>query len=115
MYSGGAVGHDAAVVVCMCLMLWIMSFEGVCVANYRHPAPRRGEPGSFLNGATSIPLDPLDPVDPVMSSERAPMYCKKQYSGRFFRENGSQSTKKTQKAIPYHTMRQAPTPRKRRG
>ena len=56
--------------------------------------PGVGEPGSFLNGVTSIPLDPLnplDPVDPVMSSERAPMYCKKQYSGRFFRENDSQN------------------------
>ena len=47
------------------------------------------EPGSFLNGVTSFPLDPvdpLDPLDPVMNSERAPMYCKKQYSGRFCRE-----------------------------
>ena len=41
--------------------------------------PGVGEPGAFLCGVTSIPVDPLDPVDPVdplESSERAPMYCK---------------------------------------
>ena len=49
------------------------------------------EPGSFLNGVTSIPVDPVDSLDPVENSERAPMYSKKQYSGRFIRENDGQN------------------------
>ena len=31
-------------------------FEGVCVANYRHPAPRRGEPWAASAGLTSFRL-----------------------------------------------------------
>ena len=50
--------------------------------NYRHPAPRRGEPWVHFAGIFSIPLDPLE------NSQRAPMIVKTQYTGPFFPENG---------------------------
>ena len=34
-------------------------FEGVCV-NYRHPAPRRGEPRVCAAGRVAFPLDPVE-------------------------------------------------------
>ena len=45
------------------------------VLNYRHPAPRREEPGAGSAGQVAFPVDPLDPVnpldplDPVLSSQ----------------------------------------------
>ena len=41
------------------------SFEGVWVANYRNPGPRRGEPRVGSGPDVAFPLDPLDPLDPV--------------------------------------------------
>ena len=53
--------------------------------NYRHTAPRRGEPWVHFAGNYLIPLDRLDPLE---NSQRAPMIVKTQYTGPFFPENG---------------------------
>ena len=66
------------------------SFEGVCVANYRHPAPRRWEPWALLHGLSSFLVDPVDPVDPLDSVENSPrprLACKKYSFGNKNLEN----------------------------
>ena len=66
--------------------LW--SFEGVC---WELPSSENSCPWKGGSDPWFLTPFPVNPVNPVTSSWRAPMCCKRQYSGRFFRENDGQN------------------------
>ena len=69
-------------------------FEGVCV-NYRHPAPRRGEPRVCSTGLDAFWLDPLDPLQ---SSETLVLKHPSRSFGTFGRKMGAHFDPNLQKS-----------------
>ena len=72
-------------------------FEGVCV-NYRHPAPRRGEPRVCSTRLDAFWLDPVDGLDPLQSSETLILKHPSRSFGTFSRKIGTHFDPNLQKS-----------------